>query len=275
MMRTRVLSVVALGLLVVAGGGSPAAGASRARVSARLTRTSFTASQAGSVKLTYRFSKASRRFSYVLTFQKGSRWQTVKSVKKTGHFRGSRTVTVRSLFAGKSVHTGSYRLRLAADGPSTLLRFKVAVRPRAGTWATTSLSGPVSGGGGVASVTITSMSFTVRPGQASVGTFGFGYQWYGTPGPPTYHCSGSGASSMTSGNSSPITNARFSSPNPTGAWDGAMSGLADGTFDTATTAHGTAKASGFVGGGSGCWSITGQSVETGTFSWTATWSSAG
>jgi hypothetical protein len=376
--KTYVLFVVVLGLLLVAGTGGVAAGATGAQVSGHLTKTSFTAAQAGSVKLTYRFSKTSSRFSTLLTFQKGSGWQTVKSVKKTGWFKGSHTVTVKSLFAGKLVNVGRYRLKLAADQGSTLLRFTVlkastggapantalptisgtptqgetltaadgswsnaptayayqwrrcnsagascanisgagsgsytlasadvgstirvivtasnahgsasatssqttvvtappSIRPQAGTWVTTSLSGPVSGGGGAGSLTITSMSFEVGTDQATVGTFGFNFTWYGTPGPPSYNCGGSGDSVMTSGNSSPITNGNFSSPNPTGAWSGRVSGFANGTFDTATSAHGTATANGFVGGGSGCYFQSGLSAQTGTFSWTAAWQPA-
>jgi len=275
MTKMRAFPAVALALLLLAGPGTTAAGATGAKLSAHLTATSFAVSRAGTVKLTYRFSKKSRRFSYRLTFQKGSVWQTIKSVKKQGTFKGSHTATIKSLFVGKPVKPGRYRLALAADGGSTLVRFTVvkdAVRPQAGTWVTTSLSGPVSGGG-ASSVTIKSMSFVVRPDQTSIGTFGFGYDWSGPPGPPTWNCSGSASSVMTSGNSSPITDGRFSSPNPTGAWSGAIAGFADGTFDTATSAHGTAKASGSVGG-PGCFFVAGQPVATGTFSWTAVRSSA-
>ena len=58
--------------------------ASAAKISAHLTSSVFTSSQTGSVKLIYRFSKPSKHFSYLLTFKKGSKWQTVKSVKKKG-----------------------------------------------------------------------------------------------------------------------------------------------------------------------------------------------
>lgn len=275
-MRTRVLSVVALVLLLCAGASSLATGATRATISAHLSKTSFTASQAASVRLTYRFSKTSRHFGYLITIRTGSRWQTVKRVTKHGSFKGSHTITVTRLFAGKTVKVGTYRLKLSADGNSKLIGFTVrrrttpppaAVRAQAGSWVTTTLSDAANGG----SLTVTSMGFTVGSDRASVSAFGFGFDYSGTPAPPTYHCSGSGFSGMTSGASSPITNGHFSSPSPTGAWSGFVSGSAEGTFDSATSAHGTAQASGMING-PGCW---GTSASTGTFSWTATWQSAG
>ncbi len=278
--KARVVIVV-LGLLLVAGIGGVAAGATGARVSGHLTTTSFTAAQAGSVKLTYRFSKTSSRFSTLLTFQNGSGWQTVKSTSKTGRFKGSHTVTVKSLFAGKPVNVGRYRLKLAADQGSTLLRFTVLkavtapprIRPQAGTWVTTSLSGPVSNPSGFPQMTIKSMSFEVGTDQATVGKWGFDFAWDGIPSRAGDSCGGSGSSVLTSGQSSPITNGQFSSPNPAGGWSGQVSGFVDGTFDTATSAHGTATASGAGLGGPGC--LSSGSAQTGKFSWTATWQPAG
>ena len=99
--------------------------ASGAKISAHLTKTSFTSSQAGKVKLIYKFSKPSKSFSYLLTFKKGAKWLKVKSIKKKGSFKGSHTMTVKKVFAGKPVKVGSYRLKLSADGGSKLLSFKV------------------------------------------------------------------------------------------------------------------------------------------------------
>ena len=56
--------------------------ASGAKISAHLTKTSFTNSQASSVKLIYTFSAASKIFGYVLTFKAGSKWQPVKSLSR-------------------------------------------------------------------------------------------------------------------------------------------------------------------------------------------------
>ena len=108
-----------------------------AKISAHLTKTSFKASQASSVKLICKFSKKSGSFSYLLTFKKGSKWQTVKNVKKESYRKGSYTMTVKKLFAGKPVKVGSYRLKLSANGGSKLLSFKVVK---------TTSGGPTGGG---------------------------------------------------------------------------------------------------------------------------------
>jgi alpha-tubulin suppressor-like RCC1 family protein len=100
-----------------------------AKISAHLTKTSFKASQASSVKLICKFSKKSGSFSYLLTFKKGTKWQTVKSVKKESYRKGSYTTTVKKVFAGKPVKVGSYRLKLSANGGSKLLSFKVIKAP--------------------------------------------------------------------------------------------------------------------------------------------------
>jgi alpha-tubulin suppressor-like RCC1 family protein len=93
----------------------------------------ITASQAKTVGLIYRFSKPSAHFSYRLQI-KGTvkkhghwvtRWKLVKEVKKHGHFKGTKSMTVRKLFAGKPVNLGSYRLRLSADRGSKTLPFRV------------------------------------------------------------------------------------------------------------------------------------------------------
>ena len=130
--------------------------ASNAKISAHLTTTSFTSPQAGSVKLIYRFTAPSKHFNYLLTLKKGIKWVTVKSVKKTGSFRGSHTVTVKKLFAGKSVKVGSYRLKLSVDTGSKLLTFKVvkaksgsstsgSSTPKPGLWKGDGISFSVSG----------------------------------------------------------------------------------------------------------------------------------
>ncbi|MGA9761947.1 MAG: hypothetical protein WBQ14_05950 [Gaiellaceae bacterium] len=90
-----------------------------------MTKKSFTKAQAGSVKLVYKFSATSKSFGYLLSFKKGSKWQTVKSVKKKGTFKGSKSMTAKKLFAGKAIKAGSHRLKLSADGGSKTLSFKV------------------------------------------------------------------------------------------------------------------------------------------------------
>jgi len=114
--------LVAMSIVCALAGAAPSASA---KISARLTKTSFTSSQASSVKLIYKFSTPSKSFNYLLTIKKGKIWLTVKSVKKKGNFRGSKSITVKKIFAGKPVKIGSYRLKLSADGGRKQLSFKV------------------------------------------------------------------------------------------------------------------------------------------------------
>ena len=95
------------------------------KIFARLTKKSFKSSQAAKVKLHYRFSPKSMSFAYVLTVKKGAKWLRVRSVKKTGTFAGSHTMTVRQLFKGKAIKVGRYRLKLSADTNRKLLAFRV------------------------------------------------------------------------------------------------------------------------------------------------------
>jgi len=102
---------------------------SSAAISAHLTKTSFKSSQAGSVKLVYSISVRSTTFSYLLSLKKGKKWQTVKSVKQKGRFKGSKTMTVKKVFAGKPVKVGSYKLVLSVDRGHKTLGFKVIKTP--------------------------------------------------------------------------------------------------------------------------------------------------
>jgi len=104
---------------------STVAAPSSAAISAHLTKTTFKSSKAGSVKLIYSFSTRSTTFSYVLSIKKGKKWRTVKSVKKKGSFLGSKTMTVKKIFAGKPVKIGSYKLVLSVDRGHKTLGFKV------------------------------------------------------------------------------------------------------------------------------------------------------
>ena len=61
----------------------------------------------------------------MLALKKGSKWQTVKSVKKKGAFKGSKSMTIKKVFAGKPIEVGGHQLKLSADGGSKLLSFKV------------------------------------------------------------------------------------------------------------------------------------------------------
>jgi hypothetical protein len=123
--RALLLGVFLVAISIVSALAGAAPSASAAKISARLTKTSFTSSQAGSVKLICKFKKKSGSFSYLLTVKKGKMWPTVKRVKKERYRKGSYTMTVKKVFAGKPVKLGSYRLKLSAGGGSKRLSFKV------------------------------------------------------------------------------------------------------------------------------------------------------
>ncbi len=91
--------------------------------SAKLSKKSFTAAQAKTVKLTVKFSPKSKKFNYLLQIKKG-KWVKVKAVNRSGSFT-TKTMTVKSIFAGKAVLKGAYRLKLSADANSRTLSFKV------------------------------------------------------------------------------------------------------------------------------------------------------
>lgn len=93
-------------------------------VSAKLTKTSFKSSQTRKVKLVIKFSPQSKKFNYLLSFKKGRKWLTVRSVRSSGRF-ASRSMTVKSLFGKKAIKSGRYRLKLTADANSKTLSFKV------------------------------------------------------------------------------------------------------------------------------------------------------
>lgn len=258
-------------LLVLAMVGAAPSGAVTAagRISAHLTSTTFTVAQADQVKVIYTFSSRSGRFGYVLARRSDGTWVKLRSVDQRGSFTGTHRKTVAQLFGTKPVRTGHYRVRLFTPANSVTLRFaitKAAGRPSAGSWVATDLTGPVTGSGGGGSVTATNLSFVVPSDRASVGGFGFGYEYSGTP-KPGQSCSGAGFSGITQ-KTSPIENGTFTTPNPTGPWSGPGSGTFQGTFDSATTAHGTAQLQLYIGD-YGC--FTTGNAQTGTFSWTATW----
>lgn len=143
-------------------------------------------------------------------------------------------------------------------------------RPQAGSWHSTSLGGPLGG-----TVTVTGVSFTVLPDQATVYRFSFTYDYSGVLLPPfTAMCSGSGLAYAENGTPTPIVGGQFSGPvGATGPWYQPFNSAAGGTgswegaFDSPTTAHGTARFLWSFVGGSGCFSSSGTS---GPFTWTAT-----
>lgn len=104
------------------------AGGSGKIVSAKLTKKSFTRSQARTVKLEVRFRPESEKFSHVIHIRKNGKWVKVKAVNRKGSYGGLRKFTVKSLFAGKAIKAGQYRLRLSADKNSRTLNFRVRAR---------------------------------------------------------------------------------------------------------------------------------------------------
>jgi Zn-dependent metalloprotease len=94
-------------------------------ISAKLTKKSFAGAQARKVKLVISFSPASKKFDYLLSFKKGARWVSVRSVKKNGNFSGTRSLTVKSLFGKKALVSGLYRVKLSADANAKTRSFKL------------------------------------------------------------------------------------------------------------------------------------------------------
>jgi hypothetical protein len=246
--------------------------AAGAKVSASPSETSFEASRVGSVRVRYSFSKRSTLFKYRLTFKNGTNWQTVNKVKKTGSFKGSHRVALKKFLAGQSVEVGSYRLKLTADGGTKTLGFTVTseppevVKPQAGPWHSTSLTGPyrhVGGTGFSDSMELTQLFFEVAPDATNVSKFGFSYNYWGPAFPSGEPCAGSanGVESVPS----PITNGQFSNPDIP---NGAEFFRFQGTFDSPTTAHGTAQF-GTTITDARC-RLGAFPVATGTFTWTAT-----
>jgi hypothetical protein len=115
----------------------------------RLTKKSFTISQAKSIKLIYGFSKPSKSFAYRLLVKKGSTWQTLRKAKTTkktrsSYYVGGRTAKLRSLFGKNSFKLGTYRLRISSAYSTRQLNFKIV---RSGAPATGGAGGSGSGSG--------------------------------------------------------------------------------------------------------------------------------
>ncbi|MGD0273341.1 MAG: S8 family serine peptidase [Gaiellaceae bacterium] len=92
---------------------------------ASLSRTVFERSEAAKTKLIYRFSPLSKSFRYVLSLRKGAKWVVVRRVSRKGVFKGSRTSTIKALFARTPIVPGRYRLRLSADANTRQLAFRI------------------------------------------------------------------------------------------------------------------------------------------------------
>jgi alpha-tubulin suppressor-like RCC1 family protein len=171
------LGMICVALLVSTStlAGAASNGTFSGRLSARLTKTSFTNAQAGSVKLVCKFKKKSGTFSYALKLKKGKKWQAVKSARKS-YKKGAYTTTVKKVFAGKAVKLGSYRLKISANGASKTLSFTVKKKTSGGTTPT---------GSAPTNTSLPAISGTVTQGQtltASTGAWSdyptsYAYRW--------------------------------------------------------------------------------------------------
>ncbi|MGA9762910.1 MAG: hypothetical protein WBQ14_10860 [Gaiellaceae bacterium] len=106
-------------------GRLPASITASGKVHASLSKKSFTAAEARTVKLAYRFAPASKRFSYQLSKQTGSAWLKLRVVARKGRFGGSHSKTLKSIFGSKPLAAASYRIDLSADGNRVRLGFKI------------------------------------------------------------------------------------------------------------------------------------------------------
>jgi alpha-tubulin suppressor-like RCC1 family protein len=123
------VAVLVAALLASLAGAAPegrlATAVSGVKLYAHLTRTDFTVPDAGSVELVFKFSKPRETLAYELAVRSGSKWKTLESVKKKGHFKGQKSMTVTRLFAGKAVRIGSYRLTLFGGERTKYISFEI------------------------------------------------------------------------------------------------------------------------------------------------------
>ena len=132
--------------LIVGVSAAPAAKASSqaarsVKVSASLSEPSFAPIEVNSVRVLYSFSGKSTSFSYRVSLQKRSGWQTIKSTTLHGRFRGSRSMVAGKLFRKRKAALGHYRLVLSAGASSTTIFFDVVK-------ALATASSPVAAGDG-------------------------------------------------------------------------------------------------------------------------------
>jgi len=135
--RSTVFGAVLLGALALPFSGgialTPAAAVKSgagAQIAAQLAATRLAPVQASEIRLAYRFSRPSTRFSYRLQAKRGGKWATLRTVALKGHFKGVQITTLGRVFGHTAVKAGSYRLRLGAEGKPVTLGFSVfAAKP--------------------------------------------------------------------------------------------------------------------------------------------------
>jgi pimeloyl-ACP methyl ester carboxylesterase len=129
--RLRLLSSISLLSLALAvalciGASSSASVKAGGKVvSVSLTKTSFTAAQAATVKLKCKVSPKSQRLNYLVQMKKGAKWTVLRTISKKGSFKGSYSMTVKKLFGRKARKVGQYRVRISADSNSRTKTFRI------------------------------------------------------------------------------------------------------------------------------------------------------
>lgn len=115
-----------LGFILISASAS-ASEAKKSRLQAHLTVTTFKPSQVSSVKLVYKLTSKTHHFSYVLSKKNGTKWiQKAKHKTYSKHgLKGAHKITVKKLFRGHKITTGSYRLYLRSDKGNKALIFKI------------------------------------------------------------------------------------------------------------------------------------------------------
>ena len=134
------IALLGAALLLSLFGPAPA-GASAARssrVSAHLTKTTFTAAQAAGVKLVYKVTRTST-LTCVLSRRQGTTWLKLRSVSQRVPAGSTRSLTVKQLFGGKTIAAALYGVKVSTRANGVTLRFTVT-QPSPG--------GPTQGPGG-------------------------------------------------------------------------------------------------------------------------------
>lgn len=126
-LRLLILCTIVCGLAVVIP--LQASGQTQTAKKAKVTisKASFTAAGAKTVKVTYSFPAADKSLKFVLSIKKGSAWTGVRSFKKKGS-AGAKKLTVKQVFGSKAIKKGSYRLAVSAGSHKASVSFRVVTK---------------------------------------------------------------------------------------------------------------------------------------------------
>lgn len=263
MIRVLILAALAAGVVSLSAANPAQAmvrgGAASEGISAHLDKLSFTAAQAGFIKLSFRYASAGTRIGYLLSLKKGAAWMTVRSVSDMGGMQGvSNTRIIRQLFGSTPVKIGQYRLKLSSDESSLTLSFTVLkpptvvpgeATPRAGHWT-----------GNTTSATSAPVAFSTTANHRNVVRFSFKYSWQqAITRPPYGFCSIFGTAVRAA--ATPIAGRLFKVSGGSFSFSG--------TFDSPIRAHGTVELQG-IPASQDC----GGHVSLAPVPWSATWERA-